>query len=208
MPPPDRPIRWRVDLGPELGFLHLRDPAWQAFDRGTRVFQLGATLRADVRLAGGRLFFGGGASLRRFSSGGGLHGIATAITVREPLAFARLSVVAVEGVDVIVQAGAGASIVDLRLSSAVSAAQRSVVPRVDGQAGVALYFPKRWLPRRRAARVSVGVEMTAGYAWRGEVDVRPAVVTDDDPIAADTTSLGGLSLRGLTWRTGLFLRFQ
>jgi hypothetical protein len=207
---PDRPIRWRVDIvGGVGGALH-RDPAWRAFDRDRRVIQPAWGLRADFRLASSRVFLGAGAFFRRFTGGGDLHDtLYSHVLVREPIAALRASIVTVEGLDVIVQAGGGPSIVDLDLNSGTQyASQRSVVAMVDALAGVALYLPKRWLPRRGASRVTGGLELSAGYTWRGDVDVRPALVPPEDPIAADTTAFGDLALRGLTWRFALFIRFQ
>lgn len=210
-PPPkkfaDRPIRHRVDLYAAVGAEAHRDPAWRAFgDRVTTNLNLG--VRADFRLASGPLFLGGGLGFRRLSDEGDIHGaLATRARVREPLAFLRLSFVAREGLDLFVQAGGGPSIVDIDLSSG-RARQRSVAAAVDGLAGLALYLPKRWLPRRGSSRVTGGLELAAGYIWRSRQDVRPDYVTDEDPIPTTTASLGDLSLRGVTWRFGLFLRFQ
>ncbi len=210
-PPPvkyaDRPIRHRVDLYMAVGAQTHRDPAWRAFgDRVTTNFSLG--VRADFRLATSRLFLGGGLGFRRFSDDSVIHGaLSTRARVREPLAFLRLSVVAREGLDMFIQAGGGPSVVDLDFSTG-RAEQRSVAAMVDGLAGLALYLPKRWLPRRGSSRISGGLELAAGYIWRSRVDVRPDYITDEDPIPTSSASLGDVSLRGITWRLGLFLRFQ
>lgn len=218
---PVRPIRWRLDIAGELGSSVVYDPAWGAFDTYNRsVFHLGATVRGDVRLAGGRLFLGGGATFRRFASSGTIYGIFdNDILVREPLAFARLSVVALEGLDIFVQAGGGPSFAridtrsvqfndDYRFSSYAAGTQRAVLGVADAQAGVSLYLPKNWLPRRGSSRVTAGVEIAAGYTFRSQLAVRPELVTDDDPITTHSTDLGDVAMRGLTWRFGLFLRFQ
>ena len=207
--PPDRPIRWRVDIVLSLGTGVLRDPAWRAFDSDRSVLQGGLTVRADSRLGNSRLFLGGGAMVRAFSAKGNPYGLFdTTLRVREPIVFARLSAVTVEGVDVFVQAGGGVSIVDLTWQSAASTSQRSIVGVADGLAGVALYLPKRWLARRGASRVTGGLELGAGYTWRSNVNVRPRVDTEPDPIMTESASLGDLSLRGFAWRLGLFVRFQ
>lgn len=207
--PPDRPIHWRVDIMASLGTSVLRDLAWRAFDNNRSTLQGGVTVRADSRLGNSRLFLGGGAMVRAFSAKGNPHGLFdTTLRVREPVGFARLSAVTVEGVDVFVQAGGGVSIIDLTWQSAASTSQRSIVGMADGLAGVALYLPKRWLARRGASRVTGGLELGAGYTWRGDVNVRPQVDTEPDPIMTGSSSLGDLSLRGFAWRLGLFVRFQ
>jgi len=207
--PPDRPIRWRVDIMASVGTGVFRDPAGRAFDSDRSALQGGLTVRADSRLGTSRLFLGGGAMVRAFSAKGNPHGLFdTTLRVREPLVFARLSAVTVEGVDVFFQAGGGVSIVDLTWQSAASTSQRSIVGMADGLAGVALYLPKRWLARRGASRVTGGLELGAGYTWRGDVNVRPQVDTEPDPIMTGSSSLGDLSLRGFAWRLGLFVRFQ
>lgn len=206
---PDRPIRWRVDLAGTIGWSIHRDPAWRALDDDRRTIDLGGGIRADFRLAGSRVFLGGGVFFRRFTGVGDLHGaLSTRTRVREPIAFLRVSVVVREGLDVFAQAGGGPSIVDLDVSSSESASQRSVLGMVDGLGGLALYLPRRWLPRRGASRVTGGLELAAGYTWRSALEVRPALTTEDDPIATSTTSFGTVSIRGFAWRLGLFLRFQ
>ena len=114
----------------------------------------------------------------------------------------------VEGVDLFVQAGGGVSIVDFNVDSTQYAAQRALAGVVDGQGGAAIYLPKRWLRRRGASRVTGGLEFAAGYSWRSAIDVRPQISTDEDPIPTTGAPLGDLSLRGVQWRVGLFLRFQ
>lgn len=204
---PDRPIRTRVDLHAAVGAERHRDPAWRAFgDRIVTTLNFG--VRADSRLASGRLFLGGGLTYRRFADDGDIHGaLPTRARVREPLAFLRLSVVAREGLDLFAQAGGGPGIVDLDFASN-RASQRTVVGVVDGLAGVSLYLPKRWLPRRGASRATGGIELAAGYTWRSRLDVRPTYTTADDPISTSSATLGDVALRGVTWRFGLFLRFQ
>lgn len=206
---PDRPIRWRVDIVANIGGTVLGDRAWRAFDDNRHALQPGLSLRADARVGGGKLFLGGGASYRSFGGGGSLYEDPwTYARVREPLLFARLAVAAIEGVDIFAQLGGGPSIVDLEFSSTQYATQRSVAAMVDGQGGLAVYLPKRWLRRRGASRVTGGIELAAGYTWRSPVDVRPKVDTQTDPIPIRGAALGDLSLRGFVWRLGVFVRFQ
>lgn len=206
---PDRPIRWRVDLAGHLGTHTFFDPAWRAFDLDRKATHLGASLRGDFRLGDGRVFLGAGATFQRFSGVGRLYDtFTTKALAREPLAFLRLSIVTLEGIDVFVQAGGGASIVDLEVHSTRWASQRRVGALVDGLAGLALYLPKKWLPRRGSSRVTGGLELGLGYTWRSKLPVRPAVDTDDEPIDTSAAPLGTLALHGLAWRFGLFIRFQ
>jgi hypothetical protein len=81
-----------------------------------------------------------------------------------------------------------------------------VLPRVDGRAGLLLYLPKAWLPRKQASRVSAGLELGLGYAWRGQREVRPVLQQDSDPLRATTARWGELALHGLCWGVGAFLR--
>jgi hypothetical protein len=218
---PDRPIRWRVDIAGEMGTTVIADPAWRAFDVGNRQpLHFGASMRGDFRLGDGRVFFGGGASFRRFASFGGIYDATDeSIVGRDLLAFLRLSVVTVEGLDVFFQAGGGPSFATLDLSSSAYytddnfsgssyAYQRAVMGMVDGQAGLALYLPKKWLPRRGASRVTAGLELAAGYTFRNKLHVRPELSTDSDPIPTHTSSFGDVAIRGFMWRFGLFIRFQ
>jgi len=206
---PDRPIRWRVDIVANIGGTVLGDRAWRAFDDNRHALQPGLSLRADTRVGRGKLFLGGGASYRSFGGSGSLYDNPwTYARVREPLLFARLAVAAVEGVDIFAQVGGGPSIVDLEFSATQYATQRSVAAMIDGQGGLAVYLPKRWLRRRGASRVTGGIELAAGYTWRSPVDVRPKVDAQTDPIPISGAALGDLSLRGFVWRLGLFVRFQ
>ena len=204
---PELPIRWRADVMVALGTAVFRDPAWRAFDSDRSVLHGSLTLRADKRMGTGRLFLGGGATVRAFAARGTPYEVfTTRISVREPIAFVRLSAMMVQGVDLFAQLGGGVSIVDLAMASTVTTSQRSVVGLADGLGGITLYLPRRWLERQR--RVTGGLELGAGYTWRGDVDVRPRVDTEEDPITTDSVSLGDVSLRGVTWRLGVFLRFQ
>lgn len=208
-PAPPRPIRWRVDVVGSFGTALFRDTAWRAFDQDRTALQFGLGVRADHRLGSSRLFLGGGIDLRRFASRGSVYEeFSTRLRAREAIGQVRLSVQAVEGVDVFAQAGGGVSVVDTRWSSYKAAYQRSVVPLVEGLAGVALYLPRRVRPSGRKLRTGAGLELGAGYTWRGDLDQRPRVVTGEDPISTDAAALGDLALRGLTWRLGVFIRFQ
>jgi hypothetical protein len=206
---PDRPIQWRVDILGAIGTVVFRDPADRAFDRDRSALQYGLTVRGDTRLGKGRVFLGGGATYRRFdASGAPYDSFSTRLRVREPIGFVRLSVMTVEGLDVFAQAGGGVSIVDVNFNSSMAAAQRSIAPVVDGMAGLTMYLLKRWLARRGASRMTGGLELGAGYTWRGDVTVRPRLDTPEDPIDTTSASFGDVALRGFAWRFGVFIRFQ
>ncbi len=207
-PPPPRPIRWRVTPTAEFTSFVTKTRSWQAFHAGGSVPALGATLRADYKL-GRYLALGGGLGYRQFSRFGNLtQAVDTAIMSREVRLSVRASVITVEGVDVYFEAATGPSIVDLELYGQETAVQRSVAGAVDGLGGVSLYLPRKWLPRRDRSRVTFGLELAAGYAWRSKITVRPELLTDDDPIATQSVPLGKLAMHGVAWRMGLFLRFQ
>ncbi|PCC75274.1 hypothetical protein SAMN02745121_04003 [Nannocystis exedens] len=210
---PDRPIRWRVDLGGDIGTTVNFDPAWRAFDDNRSAFHAGGTIRGDFRLGDGRVFLGGGASFRRFASYNTLYqAFGADITVREPLAFLRLAVVVREGFDVFAHVGGGPSFTALSLSSWTSTYnsgyQQAVTGMADAQAGVSLYLPKKWLPRRGAARATAGFELSAGYTFRSKIKVRPEPDVYDDPLPTHSSDLGDLAVRGFVWRFGVFVRFQ
>ncbi|MFZ6177889.1 hypothetical protein [Nannocystis pusilla] len=210
---PERPIRWRVDVGGDIGTTVNFDPAWRAFDYNRSAFHAGGTIRGDFRLADGRIFLGGGASFRRFGAYNYLYGSFDAeLTVREPLVFFRLAAVVREGFDVFAHVGGGPSFTAVSLSSYSSTYnggyQQAVTGMADAQAGVSLYLPKKWLPRRGAARATAGFELAAGYTFRSKIKVRPELDVYDDPLPTHTSDLGDLAIRGFVWRFGVFVRFQ
>lgn len=208
---PDRPIRWRLDLAVGGGSTFVRDTAFFAFtDARRHLPTLAASARVDVPLAGGRVFFGGGLGYRR-SARGDVYGlyeiVSTDLVVHDAMVLARASVVTVEGVDVYAEAAAGPSIALLEVADG-GADQRSRLGAFEALGGLALYLPKRWLPRRGSSRVSGGLDLGVGYAFRSKLKVRPELDVDDDAIPTRTTRFGDVSLRGLTWRAGVFVRFM
>ena len=206
---PDRPVRWRLDALLGASATRTFDPAAWAFDReNRRLDHLDLALRADLRLGGGRLFLGGALGYRHAITRGQLPSLTTSALVREPLLHLRAALVVVDGIDAYLQAGGGPSITDLSFYGDPPAAQRSVGALVDALAGAAFYLPKRWLPRRGASRLTAGLDLGLGYAWRSAIDVRPAVQTDEEPIPTVAAPLGDVSLHGLTWRAGLFVRLM
>jgi hypothetical protein len=218
-PPPPRPIRWRLDVGLGIGATVVADRGYRAFAPNRSLVHVEPSAIFDFRLADGRFFLGGGVAYGFARRMGSAHegALGTYLRLHEPRVVGRASVMTVEGIDLFARVGVGPSIVDLELDSTSSnydydsgtwqtATQRVVLPRVDGQAGLSLYVPKRWLPRKEASRVGAGLELSAGYAWRGKVEVQPALDRTDDPLRVIPTSFGALSLHGLSWGVGLFVR--
>jgi hypothetical protein len=207
-PRPARPIVWRLDFAVTAGTTVVRDPGLRAFAERRNLPETGISTVFDFRLAEGRFFLGGVAYQHASRRGDGHGSLGTRVELHEPQVLGRVSFMIVEGIDAFARGGVGPSIVDTRLHSDgfETANQRNVLPRVDGRAGVSLYLPKAWLPRKQASRISAGLDLGLGYAWRGRIDVQPVLEQDDDPLRATTASWGTLSLHGLSWGVGMFLR--
>lgn len=207
-PPPARPIRWRLDLGLGGGSTVVGDLGFRAFSEGRSLPELAVSSVFDFRLAEGRVFLGGGLVYQRARSRGDVFGtqVDTDISLHEPEVVGRVSVMAVEGIDAFGRVAVGPSIAQLEAFSDEGGTQRSVLPRVDGHAGLSLYLPKKWLPRKQASRLTAGIQLGAGYTWRGNIEVQPTLDQGDDPLRATTSSWGELSMHGFSWRAALFLR--
>jgi hypothetical protein len=220
-PPPaptrqPRAIGWRLDFGMGLGSTVVRDLGFRAFDYRRNLLAVEPSVIFDFRLAGGRFFLGGGMTYAFARSIGFIYDlqVSSRIRLHEPRVVGRMSFMIVEGIDAFARVGVGPSVVDLDIESSVdsdgysykSAEQRVVLPRVDGQAGLSLYLPKKWLPFKQASRVTAGLDLAMGYTWRGKLAFEPKLVQGDDPLRATTTPLGSLALHGLSWGVGLFVR--
>lgn len=206
--PPPRTIRWRLDFGVGVGGTMVSDRGFLAFAERQHLPAASASVLLDVRLAAGRVFLGGGLAYQRLGrSGGDAYGQLTSdLVMHEPELQGRLSVMTLEGLDVFARFGAGPSLVGLEFTSTGSASQRAVIPRVDGQAGLSLYLPRSWLARKRASRVTAGLDLGVGYTWRGTLAVKPDPSQSEQPLRATSSPFGDLSMRGLSWRVGLFVR--
>lgn len=209
-PPEPRPIRWRLDLGVGGGGTVVGDLGYRAFSDNRRLNAVAVESVFDFRLAEGRVFLGGGLSYQYASRNGSAHGslLDDYVSLHEPEVLGRVSVMAVEGIDVYGLVGVGPSFASLETYSLESALQDVVLPRVDGHAGLSLYLPKKWLPRKQASRITAGIQLGAGYTWRGKLEVQPSLVQGDDPLTATTSPWGDLSLHGFSWRAGLFVRLM
>jgi len=209
-PPPSRPIRWRLDLGVNVGGTIVADRGLRAFADRRNLLETGVSTLFDFRLAEGRFFVGGGVGYQHVGREGDAYGsqLGTGLQIHEPQVLGRASFMAVEGVDAFARVGVGPSIIRASFYSDghENARQRDVLPRVDARAGLSLYLPKAWLPRKQASRISAGLELGLGYAWRGKLEVQPTLQQDTDPLRATTARWGELSLHGLSWGVGLFLR--
>jgi hypothetical protein len=209
-PPPARPIRWRLDFGVNVGGTVVGDRGLRAFADHRNLLETGVSTLFDFRLAEGRFFVGGGVAYQHVGREGDAYGsqLGTELQMHEPQVLGRGSFMAVEGVDAFARVGVGPSIVRTSFNSDgfESAHQREVLPRVDARAGLSLYLPKKWLPRKQASRITAGLELGLGYAWRGKLEIQPGLHQDSEPLRATTAQWGELSLQGLSWGVGLFLR--
>ncbi|MCA9706936.1 MAG: hypothetical protein KDK70_13870, partial [Myxococcales bacterium] len=206
---PPRPIRWRLDFGVGFGSTLVSDLGYRAFSRRRHLPEITASTVFDFRLGQSRAFLGGGLAYQRLgrSDGRAYDLLDTDLTLHEPEVLGRVSVMIVEGLDAFARFGVGPSIVDLEFfGTTQGASQREVIPRVDAQGGLTLYLPKAWLARKQAARVAAGIELGLGYTWRGKIAVEPVLSQGDEPLRATTSPWGDLSMQGLSWRMGVFVR--
>ena len=214
-PPPPRPIRWRLDIAPGAGATIVKDLGFRAFSGNRSLIHVDVSTVFDFRLGQGRFFVGGGVAYAFAGrTGWPFDGdVGPRLRLHEPRLLGRASFMAVEGVDVFARVGVGPSIARLDVDSSYGdfdyhrAEQRTaVLPRIDGEAGLSLYLPKRVLPPRQAARVTAGIELGLGYAWRGKLGFEPVLARGDDTIRVTSSDWGNLSLHGLTWAARLFIR--
>lgn len=222
-PPPARPIRWRLDIAPGIGATIVKDLGFRALSWNRSLLDVDVSTIFDFRLAESRFFVGGGlayAFARR--SGYAYDGaLIPWLELHEPRVLGRAGFMVVEGVDVFARVGVGPSIVRLDFDSSYGDWEDyenpsygyhrgeqglAVLPRLDGQAGLSLYLPKRWLPRKQASRVTAGLELGLGYVWRGKLAARPTLERGDDTIRVTPANWGELSLHGLAWSARLFVR--
>lgn len=204
------PIRWRAEVGIGGGTATFFDPATKAVSDAGRYSRFDITARGDARLGDGRLFLGGVAGYRGFTTDtGDIYDVADLeLELREPYFALRLAVMAIEGVDVFVEAGGGPSLYRTEFKTTDRHYDETVSGYAMGQAGVMLYLPKKWLIRKGSSRVTVGLELGVGGAYRPDLDLSPVRKTPDDPIDTGKLQLGNVNLSGVTWRAGLFVRFM
>jgi hypothetical protein len=210
-PRPDRPIRWRLGIKLELGATRLDSTRWYAAS-GSRIdTTVGLGLNYDLRPGGGRVYIGPTLGFRAWGDYDSIHGtLQVGLRARELLAGARLSIAALDGLDVFVQARGGPVFVirDVGTNGLSTMTSRAVTGAGEAIGGLSLYLPKRFLPRKGAARVTAGLELAAGYAFRGPVDVRATPSVAEDDIPTTTADFGSIPLRGVVWHLGVFVRFM
>lgn len=210
-PTTSRPIRWRVDPFLDGGTLTIVDPGYRAFDYDRNLTQIGFGLRADGRIGRGPLRLGGG-----------VH-YAWAGTVAEPyqgalfteldmhgvIASLRASIVLLEGLDVVAAVEAGPQFTRAHVDSDTrNTSSRRVLGAFAAKTGLAVYLPKQWLPRKGAARVTVGINVMMGYGLLTKLKVRAVPDVPDDAVSTSGTPLGDVRMHGYVWSLGLFARFM
>lgn len=213
---PEIPIKWRAELGVAAASNIGTHPTYLVADENGRSLAVEVSARGDARLGKSRFFLGGTLAYRQVTpnwGGGPLGGLDSYQSLsREPKAGLRASFMAVEGVDVLVQVQGGVSVLrsELRVfdGSNTDSKQVDVLPLVEPGAGVLLYLPKKWLPRRGSSRVTVGLELAASYAWRGPARLQPKLEQADDDIPAQPVSFGTMRTSGVNLQAAFVLRFM
>ena len=216
---PPRPIKWRVDPFIEGGTLRVGDRSVAGLASARTLGIVGGGVRAEGRV-GGPVFLGAGV---RYGWGYGdaeLYGfdVWSSVAIHQPGALVRMSVVLLEGIDLVAQVGAGAAFVrtdfDATSYDYTSPSvghlgrQWKVLGAFDARGGISLYLPKAVLPARGSARVTVGLDLLFGYDFRNKLTVAPKPVDYGDHIRTNGASLGNVALRGFIWTGGIFVRFM
>lgn len=213
-PAPARPIRWRLDASLGVAATRVTDDGFTGLSDRPSLLAAAPMLRLDWRVRPrGHLFLGGGVlyrGTRRSASvlAGAVH---TQLRLNETLAFGRVSMMAIEGLDVFVDVGVGPSFARVDVASSgsnIHGETRDVLFAAEAAAGVSLYLPKAWLPRKQAGRATGGLSASLGYTLREPLRVDPALDREEDAIAIDALPWGDVSMRGLSWRFGVFVRFM
>ena len=212
-PRPPRPIRWRLDFSLGAGATFVTDDAFLGLSDARSILGAAPQVRFDWRLRpAGYLFIGGGAMYRGTRRAGSINDtLNTSLQVDEPIVFARLSLMPTEGVDVFADLGVGPSFTRIDVEDTAFenfATQRNVLVAADAMAGLSLYLPKKWLPRKAASRVTAGLTGSLGYTIRNTLTVAPELDREDDSLPTRAPTLGDVAMRGLSWRAGLFIRFM
>lgn len=207
------PIRWRLNVSLGVGATRISDNAFSGLSESRQALGAAPVVAFDWRIRpGGVLFIGGGLTYRNALRGGGIHdALNTEFALHEALAFARASLSLVEGLDLFADLGVGPSFVRIDVTASdesTTGSQRNALVVAEGAGGVALSLPKAWLPRKRASRVTGGLSASVGYALRNVLTVDPTLDRDDDAITTTSVPLGDVTLRGLSWRLGVFVRFM
>jgi len=221
-------IKWRLDLGVGGGSYAALDESYGVFTgEMTSVGRLDIDVGLSFPIGDSGLYLGGRVGYRMFESGFyDVHGLFPANYRQQEISFgARLGVAVLDGVEPYVDMAGGPTLwrsardeeVDL-VSTGVDelGGMSTLVPIaladrtlgfVKGTAGVQLYIPRHWLPRKEGSRVTAGIDVNVGYVWRPSFEV---TVVEREPVeGAIETSLptfGSVNASGVTWSAGLFLR--
>lgn len=216
---PPRPIKWRVDPFVEGGTLRVVDRGVAAFASARTLGMLGVGVRAEGRV-GGPVFLGAGVRYGWAYGDSGLYDydVWTSVAIHQPAAIVRMSIVMLEGIDLVAQLGGGAAFVRTDFDATSydyedtvdgrEGTQWRVLGAFDARGGVSLYLPKAWLPARGSARVTVGLDLLFGYDFRNKLTVAPKPIRYGDGIRQSGAVLGDLALRGFVWSAGIFVRFM
>jgi hypothetical protein len=208
---PDRPIRWRLDVKLEAGATRPDSPTWYAASSKRVDNTIGVGLNYDFRPGGGRVYFGPTLGFRAWGEQDYVHqALDISLQMRELLAGARLSIAVLDGLDLFLQPRGGPVFVRRYVAGNNFAAEsdRALLGAAEAMAGLSLYLPKRWLPRKRAARVTGGLELAAGWSYRSPVAIRGKPVEAEDAIPTQTADFGRIPLHGVVWHIGVFIRFM
>lgn len=206
-PRPARAIRWRLDPFLDLGAMRVADPGYRAFHFGPNLFQLGAGIRVDARVRG-PVFLGAGVryGLARTSGGPYESALETQMVIHEPRALVRMSIVLLEGLDVIAQLDGGPAFARAAFSDGRNASAKKLLGAFDAKAGMSVYVPRTWLRARGAARITAGLDLLLGYGMRTQFDMRPRPDTASDDITLSGTRFGDVATRGVVFSIGVFVR--
>ncbi|MEM6990774.1 MAG: hypothetical protein AAF721_09760 [Myxococcota bacterium] len=208
------PIRWRFDVAGGLGVTRVTDPAFLGLSESRAILGAAPMLRFDWRVRpDGFLFAGAGVKYRgtRRATSIADGAFDTRLHLDEAVAFARVSLMPIEGIDLFADLGVGPSVARVRVTangSDATGSQRDVLVTADAAAGLSLYLRKSWLPRKAASRMTAGVTGSLGYTIRNALTIDPTLSREDDAITTESLPLGDVVMRGLSWRLGIFVRFM
>lgn len=218
-------VKWRLDVGVGFGSNVAFDDSFGDLDNGEMSrdrIDIDATFSLPISDAG--LFLGAKVGYRGVErSAVDLHQYYFGNLRQNELGFGVwLSFAPVEGVEPYVQLlggptfwrgesggsayfgdGSGLSVLD----SEDVVFQDTTLGFVEGRAGLQLFLPRKWLRKKQGARVTAGLDLGVGYAWRPRftpgLEIRDQ---DEDDIDVLLPSLGEVDPSALVWNVGLVLR--
>lgn len=223
-----REIKWRFDLGVGGGSYSPLDKSYGVFSGGmASVGRLDIDAGLSFPIGQSGLYLGGRLGYRMFEGEEyGVHGLSLPTYTQQEINLgARLGFAILDAVEPYVELaggptlwrgssdeetvglggaedsfGGGDSLVGLTL-------QDRTLGFVKGVAGVQLYLPRKWLPRKEGSRVTAGIDLNVGYVWRPSFDL---TLVDQEPtegaIATTLPTFGSVNASAVMWSAGLFLR--